>query len=336
MSKDFKYGNMTEIVRNVVDPLLKSLGNIIDDYVAQLKKMIADLEAKLTAMINRLKTELLSKINSNTNRIIELESKLEIIADSIPKEPTSNLSFYVSSTGTDKSDDGWGESSSQAFKTIQFALNHVCKKFSFGDHNCTINVASGTFKETLSIPSFNTGNGVLIITGASKTSTIIQGSMTTKFSDKVQLRNFTLTFTGGATGHCIQTESNAYLELYNVKIIATKTSVNGIWSTKSGAQIRLYTGTEFSGTFANFIDVSAGMVVICNPITLSGTTGGSGFYAANSGSIVGDAGLRPAINGNFNGRKYYLEAGGLINSQGHGANWIPGSQPGVNNGGQYF
>ena len=64
----------------------------------------------------------------------------------------SNVSLYVSTTGSDETGDG---SQENPFRTIQFALDYLPKDL--GGHTATINVAEGTYNESLYIIDFNSG-----------------------------------------------------------------------------------------------------------------------------------------------------------------------------------
>ena len=82
--------------------------------------------------------------------------------------------FYVNqATGSDTLDAGRGESASKPFKTIQACVNYVCDNYNVSRYTATIQIAAGTYNETVSIGGYNRGTGSLCLSGASRESVII-------------------------------------------------------------------------------------------------------------------------------------------------------------------
>ena len=82
--------------------------------------------------------------------------------------------FYVNgTTGSDTLDSGRGESASKPFKTIQAAVNYVCDSYNVSRYTATIQIAEGTYNETVSIGGYSRGTGTLCLSGDSRESVII-------------------------------------------------------------------------------------------------------------------------------------------------------------------
>jgi hypothetical protein len=93
-----------------------------------------------------------------------------------PEEPmellTSDRSYYVRTDGND-SNTGLANNSSEAFLTIQKAIN-AASKLNFNGFSVTINIAKGTYNITTPLVSKDwIGEGTLTVKGESNTSTII-------------------------------------------------------------------------------------------------------------------------------------------------------------------
>lgn len=111
-----------------------------------------------------------------------------------------------------------------------------------------------------------------------------------------------------------------------------------------GGTIELTNGYTVSGggAFHWFVDV-LGQITdrgIGKVVTISGTPTFSGGFAAatDAGTIIMLALTFSPATGAFTGPRWSVSANGIVNSGNRGVNFIPGSQPGINNntGGQYI
>lgn len=87
----------------------------------------------------------------------------------------ANTNYYVSAGGSDAN--GGTNSSSDAWATIQHALNFIAQNIDIFGFTITINVGAGTFLGA-NVPEF-TGGGIIQVFGAGPSSTTIQGNSVT-------------------------------------------------------------------------------------------------------------------------------------------------------------
>lgn len=91
----------------------------------------------------------------------------------------THMTFYVNTTsGDDTLDDGRGLTAEKPFKTIQAAINFVCRNYNFGPYTMTIQMAVGSFvgEDKIEIPNFRTTSGVLKFAGAGVDQTKVYSS----------------------------------------------------------------------------------------------------------------------------------------------------------------
>lgn len=92
----------------------------------------------------------------------------------------SNMTFYVNTTsGDDTLDDGRGLTAEKPFKTIQAAINFVCRNYDFGPYTMTIQMAKGSFanEDKIEIPNFRATGGNLKFAGAGVDQTKVYSSI---------------------------------------------------------------------------------------------------------------------------------------------------------------
>lgn len=95
-----------------------------------------------------------SRINIDGNGLASVDTT------DIPLKTTADMTLYVRTDGNDNND-GSVNDSSHALQTIQAAINKIPQ---IVNHAVTINVATGTYNETLNVKGF-TGYGNIIING---------------------------------------------------------------------------------------------------------------------------------------------------------------------------
>jgi hypothetical protein len=270
--------------------------------------------------------------------------------DAVPGSPVlvANSNLYVNTaTGSDTLYDGTSgiiTGPHGPFKTIQRAVNET---FKYGPsvYTMTINVAAGTYPEAINTP--NTLGPSLIIKGAGISATFVTGANNTHtFSvdaaNQMTVQDLSVS-TGTGTGPpcCFSSSGGASLFTYNT----ISDFVYGyVWSAYTGY---VYAGTHtfknggscmiiFSAFYNSFLSLRNN-----NVFTFQGPFNVSAMVAAASsnGSIsVGAAPYQPTfVNpGYVTGQKYNADVNGVINTQGAGVNFFPGSVAGSTaRGGQY-
>jgi len=96
----------------------------------------------------------------------------------VPIWLTKNTNFYVNSaTGNDSNN---GLTPETAFKTIQAAYNYIADNYNLSSYNATIQIADGTYSENLTLGSYSSNTGSIIITGnaANKNAVVLEISDT--------------------------------------------------------------------------------------------------------------------------------------------------------------
>lgn len=98
----------------------------------------------------------------------------------LPLWLSGNLNVYVNKTHSAAADtlvEGRG-TSQLPFLTIQAAVNYVCDNFNLGKYNVTINVAAGSYDETVNLGDYTTSTGRITLlgvdTGADELTTVVR------------------------------------------------------------------------------------------------------------------------------------------------------------------
>jgi hypothetical protein len=263
--------------------------------------------------------------------------------------------LYVNpSTGSDTLYDGTSATvggTAGPFQTIQKAIATM-KKYNLGGWNFIIHLADGGYvsPDPIDLPLPN-GSGIVSLLGNTTNPNAVSifnsgtGSTFTSFHGgnyDIQGAVFTATAPKpGDQGHCLWWMNGGYLTLGAV---------------------------NFYNCPQNHVCVGA--AASCNPYgpqTLTGNyCGGAHYYAFTNGVLLNSTPTNPNINisvassayafawavdggqiwpiwnnifgaGNFNGYKYVASTNGVINSQGRGASYLPGTAAGFTAaGGQYL
>jgi hypothetical protein len=225
----------------------------------------------------------------------------------------SNITYYVnSSTGVDTND---GLTSGAAFKTIQHAVSLIPQVV---NHNVVINLAAGTYAETVSLLGF-VGHGGITISGGADTTAALNYIVTSIVFNMVgvctEIKGVTSDYyviqsTRVILSHCAASDASAY----GLNVIAAKVFINvGVISNKSDAittgenaevMVLGLTGSNNTNVFtANY----GSKISICDTTTLFGISGTNMFNPINGGEIIGPDGKSTSgyspnllINGDFN------------------------------------
>lgn len=291
--------------------------------------------------------------------------KFEALLKSIrvPIWLTRNKTFYVNgTTGSDRLDDGRGESEGKPFKTIQAAVNYVCDNYNLSRYDANIIIADGTYETgVFELPQYSATTGTLRLTGttiASRDSVIIKGCVFTSAGNSYILQNLTIDQADAYShGYAILSELGR-IDLYNVVIDASDTVV----TTGSLFMIRAEGGTVrvWSSTVEGFPGIIIKVPESCNGY-LYASNGGRFYFSADiaiqnngamtQGGVFSSNGIiqrqtsslpypgRLAVvttSGTLTGRRYIASLNGIVDSIGGGADFFPGSIAGATEtGGQY-
>jgi hypothetical protein len=258
---------------------------------------------------------------------------------------SANTTLYVNaSTGSDTLYDGSAATVSGSrgpFKTIGKA---VASAFVYGPSNyaLTIQIADGTYNESVSIPSI--GGPALVLNGNSGTPS-----------------NVLIT---SAAGSCISVRGPNAVTVSNLKVVCSDASSAGMSVNGSGASLE--TSNTVSGTCAGYVFLAnGGGSALVGDHTFAGNctygfaTSRNGALSLNGGSVytistsitvnafaTGESGgsmevplvsVPTFVNpGNVTGKKYALVLNAVLNTRGQGASYFPGTVAGTTaTGGQY-
>jgi hypothetical protein len=268
---------------------------------------------------------------------------------------TANTTWYINgTTGSDTLYDGTSATVSGPhgpFKTIGRGMQEI-SKYGPSAYNGTLSVAAGTYPEAVTTPNYRIP-GVSII-GAGKTATFVTGANNThtfQVSGGNQMGVQSLcgscgtglgppslfcavsggsiatddTASSGSIPFCIWEAYAGYVSMGSHVFNAGCNATMGVFGSYFGGFIGQagYPGPGKTWTFLGSFNAGAGGFAIAH-------SNGS-FEAAVPGQTT-------FVNpGYVSGPKFLVEANGVINSQGLGINYFPGSTPGIQAyGGQYI
>lgn len=234
--------------------------------------------------------------------------------------------YYVRTDGSD-SNTGLANTSGGAFLTIGKALT-VAASLDCSIYNCTIEVAAGTFAENVTLPRM-TGSGTFTLNGVGSTSIIEPSSgvavsassnATAWVLSNVKLDTTNancLSVQGGGTAVIINTVEfgSAGTGSHIVTSFAGRVSCSGNYSMTGGALYHVACAS--GGIFSGF----------GRTITLTGTPAFStAFAGANTLGFINFGSA--TFSGSATGPRYEILTGGVINTGGGGASFLPGNSAG--------
>ena len=264
---------------------------------------------------------------------------------------TQNMTIYVNpTTGNDANN---GLTAGTAFLTIQAAINSVYRNYDWNGHSCTIQLADGTYNYTtvagyaamFSYFPFGMTQGGLRLNGNQPSPQNVRivatnANCVSVFGGNVGFSGLTLNATGNVNtiyanqGLGVAVNAGAWADFQNCRF---ETCGQGQITCGNGSVCTLQgTGNQFTGTTGFSLGESCGGQIWFPGATfnVTGLTVTTGFvYATEAGTINGQG---ASFIGSAIGPKYSVALNGIISTNGGGANYFPGSTPGVSStGGQY-
>jgi hypothetical protein len=242
----------------------------------------------------------------------------------------TNRTYYVSTSGSDAFD---GLTIGTPLRTVQAAVNKVKGIITAPSVATTIQLADGTYAESVLVSGPFIGSASVTIQGnaANPPATVISGSswgVQAANQGVINLQSLRLAASGGPCAF-----SNAsYVLATNVDFVAGASCVRA----QNGGSVRIQTTGTFSGggsaalyaVNGGVIDMSSCAVTVRNAPTYS-----TGFAYAEAG-VVAASGC--TFSGSSTGTRYSSILNGVINTGGGGANFFPGTFGGSTaTGGQY-
>lgn len=252
-------------------------------------------------------------------------------------------------------DDATGDGLAFPFKTPQFAVNYISRKFNFGHYNATLSVLAGDCGP-LVLPKYLAGTGIFTVKGVGAATRFLGRNVPQVVSGRVSAGVYNLQKCSVEGIYSADGPTDAYpnvmgnavgfnLYLKDVDVIITEESaapmaVAGI--NASGATLSLLgncsvkTNALASGTRINsMLSISAGGNMYYNgALTLNGICGNTVFAQAKGLFTRGPAAVAPA--GSVTGRRYLAQGNAGIETGGGGPNYFPGSAAGTVDATSYY
>jgi len=244
----------------------------------------------------------------------------------------ADKSFYVSTTGSDTTGSGY---SGNPWATVQHAYDQIITHYDLAGYTATIVLGAGTYTSGITSAGKITGLGNIIIDG---------GSVATIHT---------------TSAHCITATNNTVISVKNIKLLTTSAGF-GLLSTNGG--IINFTGVEFGACasghmLANYngeinatgnytitgaapvhLEATATGKILTDTITvtISGTPAFSSMFAlATTLGYIEASGV--TYSGSASGVRYSTTNNAIINTNGGGASYLPGSSSGsTGTGGLYL
>lgn len=293
--------------------------------------------------------------------------KFEALLKSIrvPIWLTANKNFYVNgTTGSDTLDEGLGESEEKPFKTLQCCINYISDNYNISSFILTIfckNVQeSGSY---IVLKAYQSTSGRISIYGVGHCRV---ASFQLSQRAIYDIHNFTVDGNYAASGNIYRIRcSYGTINLYNVTIdmsnlyatgrfldFSTYVQSGGVLvipsSNREDEAIGLTIELGDGNTLQNILfALDSGQISFSADITVNGNvTIALAFAQAlrNSMIVVTESayaypGRAPVVTatGTVNGKRYQAQLNAVISVRGKGAEYFPGTEPGVTNtGGQYL
>jgi hypothetical protein len=267
---------------------------------------------------------------------------------------TGTLNLYVSPSGSDANP---GTTPGFPFLTIQAAINAVYRNYDFNGNSCAINLANGSYGAGVGasgyignfsgLPLGMPAGGLVLIgnTGSPGSVTLIAtnaNGLSIGNGAYVICQGVTIQASGtantvfGGQGYGVTVGTGGALQMSNCVIGScgnAQISVNnfGIFSSNGGGPLTL-TGTTPYSLACN--GGGGRLFALGSTFTVTGLICTGAFALASECGIIDIFGN--TFFGSATGIRYNVTTNGVINTNGGGANFLPGNSAGVfSNGGQY-
>jgi hypothetical protein len=265
---------------------------------------------------------------------------------------TQDTTIYVNpTTGSDTND---GLTTGTALKTFQAAISAVYNRFDWDGHDGTIQLADGTYNANTVVggwegvaygqPFGMPQGGLRIIGNPNQPGNVILNATTANclavLRCQLSINGITFTATGNINniyqnqGHGLSLNSAAWVDVQNCRFLSCAYQI----SCANGSVVTLTgTGNSFAGTAVAPMSVGPSGLIWFPGTTLNvtGLSFTQGFVVAASAGIVQASTV--SFIGSATGPHFDVEANGVIQTGGGGANYFPGSTVGVQgSGGQYL
>lgn len=246
---------------------------------------------------------------------------------------SADLNLYVATTGNDGND---GLTPSTPFQTLQKAADTI-QNYALNGHNVNVNVTAGTFVNGVTFKNSPNGTIVMQVYGGGTVTINVPNSNCVNASANSAVSvigNFTLLATG--TSGDINS-GNAFLA-QNGGLIAFSGVTFGACTNRhvlvNGGSAELLDRYNINGSASRHLSATGSQSAIYGPtiaanVIVNGTPNFSDTFAfsSNGANIVFDRTLTAFI-GAATGNRYFVDYNAIIQTNGGGANYFPGSVAG--------
>ena len=252
----------------------------------------------------------------------------------------STTNFYVSPTGNDSTGNG---TSVAPWLTLQHAYNYIAQNVDIAGQQCLVNAADNTNYAPL-LANIPTVGGPVIFIGDTTTPTncVINSTSGDCFSGmgngiSLFVKGFsTISNTGSGDGG-VSALSGANVTINgNMNFGPTASLAPQIYAGLGGVMNFTTAAYSINGNANQHICAQNGGIINmgAQAVTLNGTPAyGSGFAEVDVGGIIVCPGL--TFSGSATGPRYAANTNGVIQTNGGGPNFFPGSSAGTTNNGLY-
>jgi hypothetical protein len=337
-----------------VNALIGTYSPAITSYVAGLSieiKLANTITSAATINANGLgvKNILTSDLQPLTSNMFVAGEVMLLIYDgtqfqaygqtSTNKKLLANTTLYVNQSLGSDSNDGSANVSGKALATIGKAVL-IAWAYGPSPFTITIQVSANTYNESVVPPGYAGPN--VIINGSGTGATFVNGGASAAFlvsgPNTLTVQNVTASNTGTVNSYVFGASSGASLNTSNTQ----STSVLGsVFASLYGATVVPQNHT-FSGSCGECFGSSYGGGIALGQTTFTFSTAIScsqGTCVANANGIIAVNNTNPPtfVNPSFvSGFKYNCQLNGVVNTNGLGFNFFPGSVAGTTGtGGQY-
>jgi hypothetical protein len=241
-----------------------------------------------------------------------------------------NTVFYVRPDGND-TNSGLSNTSAGAFATVQRAVNYVSYNVDQTNYIVTIQLASGSYDETVSLPSHIGWNNVTI-SGSATPGEVVVKSVYSDNSRRWVLKDLELNNPAGA--YCVAALNKGTLLLNNVQF--NQATTTHIW-VLYGGRVAFQNDYRIVGNAPRHMLVQFQGVVRMSSLNcaLIGSRAFSAYFiGASLNSMIRATGF--TFTGTATGIRYNSAANSLITGTGASATYFPGNAAGsTSEGGQY-
>lgn len=278
---------------------------------------------------------------ANPNRITNL---LQLNGTIIPRKQglaidrlalQGDQTFYVSPvSGSDTTN--YGLVPASAWATLQFGYETIANYYDLNGYTATLRAADGTYSVGLSAGTPLTGGNFRLKFNGSGAIVNTAAAPILKFTNNVRAQVSNGNLTG--VGSCIDVDNGAYVR-YGGQVFST-TAQDHV-RVQNGGVAEQIAGTAFiAGNAASHIHVLSNGVINSTSRTIQALASNAfsdSFAKAELGGVINATG-NTFTNGTFlSGTRYAARSNGVINTNGGGANYFPGTSAGsALTGGQYI